>query len=816
MPGMPGTFSFQAHCSPPASRTTSPRLGHALLPHVDEAAAEAKEKTADASRELGRRRPTSSSGRDMLSHTPLPTTHEHGSASAVAGPSILATSPTSPATPSAALRRATRRLVDLLPSDAKATEAGAKAGTEANPSSVPLPVALGDSTMATSHLPSALDGAGYLGDARLDGLGITHSPPHDGFTAGDEGVAVGTTSLDLSHYPLPIRLGLLNPAHLSSSARKQLCRTDRPYAPCPPCIEVLRKMQPTQYCKGYYLYTAPPTTREAAVREETKVTSPPLSTNGTGVPTPSTARDFRRLASSGRGRSSSDIAPSNSARRPSVKSQSSSGSQPQKWKLEQYFHSYKRRVASRTHEYRFHAYPAKDACYWWGYNVKTLVSETLTHNIITSIANLSVAGWEDGSQPSRVLDIGTGVGNWVLDAARRWKEAEFVGLDLVPVQTPLKHLDDDMRSRISWVVANALQGLPFPDNSFDFVHIRMINTGVPEDKWAFILAEAIRVLSPNGRLEVFEGDWSFFGMPKQIPTKDLQDLLSGQSRLSHEALRMRKRKNGKRYDRLGVAVDAMMQTRLIKSDPSSIIPFHLMSLEVGDIGQGRTRHFPILARSSTFRINQEASDKASSAKRMWTPASINDQSFTLRPQIGQPLPPHQFHVESMDILRMAILVADVTRISEARDLIWEESLLGDRAKGALDKSPRCGWDHFGHYEREMDEWYKDMMDRADLENLLKSTFDWNEAASRMDSRIHLDRETRRRMKSQAALPGTPPTTSFFGQASGADKKDSDGESSEEDQETLRQDTPTPSSVSPTTDVLTFRTTTVFTARKRGE
>lgn len=54
-----------------------------------------------------------------------------------------------------------------------------------------------------------------------------------------------------------------------------------------------------------------------------------------------------------------------------------------------------------------------------------------------------------------------------------------MGLDLVPVQTPLKAVHNkDIASRVTWVVANVLEGLPFPSNSFDFVHCRFLNNGV--------------------------------------------------------------------------------------------------------------------------------------------------------------------------------------------------------------------------------------------------------------------------------------------------------------------------------------------------
>jgi len=47
-----------------------------------------------------------------------------------------------------------------------------------------------------------------------------------------------------------------------------------------------------------------------------------------------------------------------------------------------------------------------------------------------------------GELPRRVLDIGCGTGIWIYDVAKEWRErghagVEFVGVDLVPIQTPM-------------------------------------------------------------------------------------------------------------------------------------------------------------------------------------------------------------------------------------------------------------------------------------------------------------------------------------------------------------------------------------------
>ena len=130
--------------------------------------------------------------------------------------------------------------------------------------------------------------------------------------------------------------------------------------------------------------------------------------------------------------------------------------------------------------------------------------------------------------PSRVLDLGTGQGSWCIDAARDWTNTEFIGLDVVPIQTPLASLNEpELEQRVSWVVANFLEPLPFPDDSFDLIHMRFIGTGIPDDRWPDVLAEATRVLIQGGTLEIVDTNFTFFGTPNEMDSKTLEEMTEG-------------------------------------------------------------------------------------------------------------------------------------------------------------------------------------------------------------------------------------------------------------------------------------------------
>ncbi|KAG1771907.1 hypothetical protein EV702DRAFT_1281573 [Suillus placidus] len=128
----------------------------------------------------------------------------------------------------------------------------------------------------------------------------------------------------------------------------------------------------------------------------------------------------------------------------------------------------------------------------------------------------------------RILDVGCGDGVWVIEAAKYWKGCQVVGLDIVSLHPDLAHLsrDKDLPKRMSWVQANlyvhppspypalisrSLEGLPFPNESFNFVHVKRIARGVPENMWDDLFEEISRVMKPGPAFEVVEEDLSFPG-----------------------------------------------------------------------------------------------------------------------------------------------------------------------------------------------------------------------------------------------------------------------------------------------------------------
>ncbi|KAG8890352.1 hypothetical protein FRB98_008926 [Tulasnella sp. 332] len=152
--------------------------------------------------------------------------------------------------------------------------------------------------------------------------------------------------------------------------------------------------------------------------------------------------------------------------------------------------------------------------------------------------------FKDRKTPEKVLDLGCGNGVWIMNMAKDWPECHFTGFDIAPLHPNLRDVDEALESRVDWVYGNFLTApLPFPDESFDFVHIKEIAHGVPEDKWDQIFLEAARILRPAGALEVIEeGRNAIIGPGKETSdtSKPREYCFRGSIAVSGTLLRSRK------------------------------------------------------------------------------------------------------------------------------------------------------------------------------------------------------------------------------------------------------------------------------------
>jgi ubiquinone/menaquinone biosynthesis C-methylase UbiE len=119
--------------------------------------------------------------------------------------------------------------------------------------------------------------------------------------------------------------------------------------------------------------------------------------------------------------------------------------------------------------------------------------------LVTYLTDASLA------EGARVLEVGCGSGVVTRTIATWPGVAAAVGVDPSPVLVArARELARDIAS-LSFQTADG-RSLPFPEASFDAVVFHTTLCHVPEPQ--LMLAEAVRVLRPNGCVAIFEGDYA--------------------------------------------------------------------------------------------------------------------------------------------------------------------------------------------------------------------------------------------------------------------------------------------------------------------
>nr|CAG8477791.1 3429_t:CDS:2 [Entrophospora candida] len=100
---------------------------------------------------------------------------------------------------------------------------------------------------------------------------------------------------------------------------------------------------------------------------------------------------------------------------------------------------------------------------------------------------------------AQVLDVGCGSGTWVLEMASEFPQSQFTGIDISPM-----YPSQVKPGNVEFLHVDVLKGLPFNDNTFDFVVIRNMITAFSSSDWKFCIQELIRVTKPGGYIESSE------------------------------------------------------------------------------------------------------------------------------------------------------------------------------------------------------------------------------------------------------------------------------------------------------------------------
>jgi ubiquinone/menaquinone biosynthesis C-methylase UbiE len=117
----------------------------------------------------------------------------------------------------------------------------------------------------------------------------------------------------------------------------------------------------------------------------------------------------------------------------------------------------------------------------------------------------------DPASFQRVLDVGCGTGNWILETAKTYSSISYlVGVDISKkmIEYACSQAEaEQVSKRVEFRVMDALRMLEFPTGSFDLVNQRSAISWLRTWDWPKLLEEYQRVARPGGVVRITEANW---------------------------------------------------------------------------------------------------------------------------------------------------------------------------------------------------------------------------------------------------------------------------------------------------------------------
>ncbi len=106
----------------------------------------------------------------------------------------------------------------------------------------------------------------------------------------------------------------------------------------------------------------------------------------------------------------------------------------------------------------------------------------------------------DLSTIHRALDIACGPGEWTLSLASSHPEMQVTGIDIsqLMIEYARTQAEEQDLKNATFQIMNVLEGLDFPDNSFDLVNARFLFAFLSQTAWPKLMQECLRITRPGG------------------------------------------------------------------------------------------------------------------------------------------------------------------------------------------------------------------------------------------------------------------------------------------------------------------------------
>lgn len=95
----------------------------------------------------------------------------------------------------------------------------------------------------------------------------------------------------------------------------------------------------------------------------------------------------------------------------------------------------------------------------------------------------------------------TGSGKWVVELSEIYPKSTFIGIDISISSAPN---DSVIPLNAAFFECNIIDGLPFPNGTFDYVYQHNLMLAYTDMQWHDVLTELTRVIKPGGHLELVD------------------------------------------------------------------------------------------------------------------------------------------------------------------------------------------------------------------------------------------------------------------------------------------------------------------------